>query len=77
MAKQYLHGAQISGPLVNHGRLRSAQGVSSVLAHVQTDGCDPIINKPGILAGAQMAEIVDPAREDEVVMCAAAALEPG
>lgn len=49
----------------------------TVLAHVEANGTDPLFNQAGVLAGAQVAHIVDAAREDEIVERAAATVEPG
>lgn len=43
----------------------------------KSDGIDPLVDKPGILACAEVAGMIDAAWESKVVGCAAATLELG
>ena len=48
----------------------------AIFAAIETDRCDPFVNKARVLPGAEVAHIVDPAWEDEIEDRAATALQP-
>lgn len=77
MAKQYLDGSQITRGFVDERRLGSAEGMRAIILRRQSDGRDPLVHQPGVLAGAQAAIGHNTAREGEVIDRAAASLEPG
>jgi hypothetical protein len=47
-----------------------------IFAVIETDRCDPFVNKACILSGTEVAHVVDPARKDEIEDRAATALQP-
>ena len=55
VAKQDLDGPQIARLLVDHGGLGPAQRVGAVVLRLQSYRRHPFVNKPAILAGAQVA----------------------
>ena len=67
---------QVARLLVDDGRLCPAQRVRAVVVSAQADGCHPHVDQPSVLTGADVRGMVDPAREDEVVHCATATLQP-
>jgi hypothetical protein len=76
MAEQYLDGPQVARRLVNERSLRSTHRVRALFTYVEADGTDPFVNQPSVLAGAEMAHIIDAAWEDEIVMRASPAVKP-
>lgn len=76
MAEQDLDGTQIAGCPVDDRCLRSAERVRTVFTSDQTDPCHPFIDKPGVLASAEMPITIDPTGEDVVVHRAAPPLQP-
>ena len=47
-----------------------------IFAAVETDRCDPFVDQLRVLPGAEVAHVVDSAREDEIEDSTAAALQP-
>ena len=76
MAEQDLHGAQVARLLVDNGSLGSAQRVRPVVLTAQSNPSYPLVNEAGILPGADVIGVVNPAREDEVVERTSSAFEP-
>lgn len=68
---------QIARSLVDHRCLRPAQRMGAVFADVESNGRDPFINQPGVLARAQVTQVVNAAWENEVINRSASALDPG
>jgi hypothetical protein len=48
-----------------------------VILRPQSNSGHPLINEPGILPGADMVGVVDPARKGELVNCSVSAFELG
>jgi hypothetical protein len=67
MPEEDLYCAQIARRLVDDRRLRSAKGVCTIILPPQANASDPLPDKPGILSGAYVLGVVDPARESIVV----------
>ena len=76
MSEKDLNGTQVAGCPVDYRCLRSPKRVCAILASHQTDPCHPFIDKPGILAGAEMPIMINPAGKDIVVHRAAPPLKP-
>ncbi len=76
MTEQNLHGAQVTRLLVDDRRLGSAERMGAVVLRAQSDPGHPFINEPGVLPGADVVHVINPARKDELVECAASAFEP-
>ena len=76
MAKQDLHRAQVARLLIDDRGFGSSQRVRSVVLRPQSDPDHPLINEPGILPGADMIGVIDPARKGELVNRSASAFEP-
>lgn len=77
MAQQDLDRSQVAGGLVDHRCLRATKRMRAVLGTPKSDGIDPLVDKPGILACAEMANMIDAAWKCIIVDCAAATFEPG
>jgi hypothetical protein len=77
MPKQNLHGAQVSSLLVDDRSLGPAQRMRPVVLRSQANARHPLIDEAGILAGADVVGLIDPAREDEIVNRAAPTFKPG
>ena len=75
VAQQDLHGAQVSRLLVDDGSLRSAERMRAVILAAQSDPRDPLVNKTGILPGADVVGVIDPARKGVVVESASSIFE--
>lgn len=67
MTGKDLDGAQVAGRPVDDRRLRSPKRVGAMLASHQTAPCHPFVDKPGILAGAEMPFMINPAWKDIIV----------
>lgn len=76
VAEQYLDCADVPGCAINHRRFGAAKRMSSILRLAQSNGSDPLINEPSILASAHVMAVVDPAWEHEVGMIASSSLQP-
>lgn len=74
MAKQYLNRSKIAGGLVDYGSLRAPKRVGAVF--FQSNGRHPLIDKAGILAGAQMPGGIDATGEGKIIDTAASPLQP-
>lgn len=48
----------------------------AVFAAIETDSCDPFIDKTRVLPGTQVSHVVGPAWKDEIEDCTATALQP-
>jgi hypothetical protein len=49
----------IAGGLVDHGSLRSPQGMRAVILPTKPDRSDPLVDQPGVLPSAEMISLVD------------------
>ncbi len=76
MAEKDLDSTQVAGRPIDDRCLRPPKRVRTIFASHQTDPCYPFIDKAGILTCADMPIVIDPARKDIIVHCAAPALEP-
>ena len=76
MTEQDLHRAQVARRLVDDRGFGASKGVSTVILGLEADADDPLANEAGILPRAHVPHIVVTAWEDEIVQCAATALEP-
>jgi hypothetical protein len=54
VAQQQLDGAQVSRRLIDYRRLRSPKRMRAVIIGSQADTRDPLVNKTGILPGADV-----------------------
>ncbi|BEU99183.1 hypothetical protein NSDW_02780 [Novosphingobium olei] len=77
MAEQALDGAQIARRPVDDRCLRSAQRVGAIFTLYQANPRFPFVDQPGVLAGAEVTIVINPAWKDVIVHCAATLLEPG
>ena len=76
MTEKDLDGTKVAGRPVYDRCLRSAKRVRAILASHKTDAGHPFIDKPCILAGAEMPIMIDPAGKDIVVHRAAPPFKP-
>ena len=76
MTEQNLHGAKVAGCPVDQRSLRSTHRMRAVFRVVRAYCTDPFVDQSGVLAGAEVTHITDPAREDEIVQRATTAVEP-
>ena len=76
MTEKNLNRTKVAGCPVDDRCLRSAKRVRAILASHQADAGHPFIDKPCILAGAEMPIMINPAGKDIVVHCAAAPFKP-
>lgn len=76
MAKQYLDCSKIAGGLVDHGSLRSPQGMRTVIFPTKPDRRHPLIHQPGVLPSAQMIGVVDATGKGIVIDCSSPSSKP-
>lgn len=76
MTEQDLDGAQVASRPVDDRRLGSAKRVRAIFAAHQTNPGYPFVDKPGILPGAEMTTVINPAWKDVIVHSAAPSLKP-
>jgi len=76
MAKQDLDRADVAGGAIDHRRFGTTEGMRSIFGFTQSNGSDPLINEPSILASAHVMAVIDPAWEHEVGMIASSSLKP-
>jgi hypothetical protein len=76
MSEEDLDGTKVAGRPVYDRSLRSAKRVRAILALHQTDAGHPFIDKPCILAGAEMPIMINPTGKDMVVHCATPPFKP-
>ncbi len=76
MSEQNLHSAQVSNLLVDDRRL-GARRMRAVVLRPRVYSSDPFIDVAGILPGADMTRLIDPAWEDGGVNRTAPTLKPG
>jgi hypothetical protein len=74
--EQDLHGAEISGLLVDDGRFGPPQRVRPVILPTQANASDPLVDKTSVLPSADMGSVVGSAREGKVFERATPALKP-
>jgi hypothetical protein len=67
VTEQNLHGAQITGLLIDDGCFGAAPRMRSVVLRAQTDSYYPLIDKARILSGADVIGVIDPAGKHEIV----------
>jgi hypothetical protein len=77
MAEEDLDGAQVAGRPVDDRRLRSAKRMGANFTSHQANSRHPLIDKPGILPGAEVTIVIYSAWEDVLVHRAATPLKPG
>lgn len=77
MAKQDLDRSKIAGGLVDHGSLRSPQGMRPVILPTKPDRRHPLINQSGVLPSAEMISVVDATGKGIVIDCSSTSLKPG
>ena len=58
VAEQDLHGAQVSGLLINNRRFGPPQGMGTIILPSETYACDPLIHQSRILPGADVIGMI-------------------
>ncbi len=66
--QQQLHGTQVLRFSIDQRRLRAPHGVCAIRRRVEPDFFDPSLQNPGILPCAEVRRVVDPAREEVVLL---------
>jgi hypothetical protein len=77
MSEEILDRAQVSSLFVDDRRLGPAQRTRPVVLRPQANARFPLIDEAGVLPGADVVSLIDPAWENEVVYRAAATFKPG
>lgn len=75
MSSKDLDGTEVTVSPVDNRCLRSLKRMGAILTPRQTDSCNPFIDKPSLLAGAQVRSVIDTAREHVIVQSAAPAFK--
>ncbi len=76
MAEEDMDGTGVAGRPVNNRCLRAAKRVGAIFASHQTHPCHPLIDKVGILTGAEVPAVIDATRKDIIVHRAAPPFKP-
>ncbi len=76
MTEQDLHSTQVARPLIDDRSLGSAERVGPVVLPAQPNPGHPLINEASVLPGADMIDMINPARKDEVDERTSSAFEP-
>jgi len=77
MTKQDLDCPDVACGFVDDRGFGSAQRLGAVLIRSQTDGRNPLINKPSVLARTQVAIRINSAWKYEVLDVTSSELQPG
>lgn len=77
MTKQDLDRSKAAGGLIDHGSLRSPQGMRAVILPTQPNRRHPLIDRSGVLPRAEMIGVVDATRKGIVIDCSSPSLKPG
>lgn len=77
VGEQDLDRAKITGGLVDHRSVRTPKGVRAVIFTRQPNGSDPFLDQPGVLASAEMIDMIDSAWKGIVIDCSSPSLQPG
>ncbi|MDH4441825.1 MAG: hypothetical protein QE284_15735 [Rhizobium sp.] len=77
MAKQDLDRSKIACGLVDHGSLRSPQGMRTVILPTKPDRRQPLIDQSGVLPSAELTSAVDATGKGIVIDCSSPSLKPG
>jgi hypothetical protein len=76
MAKQDLDRSKVAGGLIDHGSLRSPQGMRTVILSTKPVPSDPLIDQSGVLPRAEMIDVVDTTGKGMVINCSSPSLKP-
>lgn len=77
VAKQDLDRSKVAGGLIDHGSLRSPQGMRSVILPTKPKCGHPFIDKSSVLPSAEMIGVVDATGKGIVIDCSSPSLKPG
>jgi hypothetical protein len=77
MAKQDLDRSKIASGPVDHGGLRSPQGMRTVILPTKPHRRHPLIDQSGVLPSAEMISVADATGKGIVIDCSSPSLKPG
>lgn len=64
--QQQLDSAQVLCPTIDERSLCSTHGVCAIRGVIESDRCNPAMDKPGVLARRQVRGVVNATREEEI-----------
>jgi len=67
VAQQDLDCSKIAGRFVDQGSFRTSQRMGTIIASIEANHRNPLIDQASVLPGAEMAKVIDPARKHEIV----------
>jgi hypothetical protein len=76
MAKKDLDRSKVTSGLVDHGSLRSPEGMRAVILPTQPNRSNPLIDQSGVLPSAEMIGVVYSTGKGIVIDCSSPSLKP-